>query len=59
MGQLVASHLAIYTSLAEIAAAALGGGEKSSNNPNGPITEDLSQATPEHFQARMSQLMSM
>lgn len=57
MGETTASHLSFYTSLVEVASLALGGG-KDKNSP-GPITEDLSGAPPEHFQARMSQLLSL
>ena len=54
MAETTASHLSFYTSLVEVAAAALGG----KDGGPGPITEDLSGASPEHFQARVAQLLS-
>lgn len=55
MGEATASHLSFYSSLVEVASMALGG----KKDAPGPITEDLSQAPPEHFQARMAQMLSL
>ena len=43
----------MYSALAEVVAGAFGG------KKDEKIHEDLSQATPEHFQHRMSQLLSI
>jgi hypothetical protein len=40
--------------LAEVVAGAFGG----KKGDKGPITEDLSSASPEHFQARVNQLLA-
>jgi hypothetical protein len=50
-----ASHLSHYTSLVEVAAAALGGGGKGADKVT---QEDLSEAPPEMFQARVASLLS-
>ena len=54
MGYTTASHLAHYSALVEVAAAALGG--KKPDKPK--ITEDLSKASPEHWGARVNELLS-
>lgn len=54
VGYTTASHMSIYSAFIEVASAALGG-EKKAN----PITEDLSNATPDQFIARVAQLASM
>lgn len=59
MGETTASHLSFYTSLVEVAAAALGGKNEDSSPTKGPVTEDLSGASPEHFQARLTELLSL
>lgn len=55
MGEVSASHLCMYSALAEVVAGAFGGKKDS----KGPITENLSEASPEQFQARVSQLLSL
>jgi hypothetical protein len=55
VGEATASHLSFYTALVEVTAAAIGGKKES----KGPITEDLSNATPAHFKARVGQLLSL
>lgn len=45
----------MYSALAEVVAGAFGG----KKDEKGPITEDLSQASPEHFQHRVTQLLSI
>lgn len=57
MGFTTASHLSFYSALVEVAAAALGGDKN--KNGSGPITEDLSEASPEHFAARVGQMLSI
>lgn len=55
MGYATASHLSFYSALVEVAAAALGGGK----DKKGPITEDLSKVSPEHFAARVGDMLSL
>jgi len=45
----------MFTALAEVVAGALGGGK---TDGKGPITEDLSNTTPEYFVQRVNQLLS-
>jgi len=55
VGETTASHLSFYSALVEVVAAAFGG--KDGNKA--PVTEDLSEATPEQFASRFMQLMSV
>jgi hypothetical protein len=54
VGETTASHLCTYSALAEVVAGAFGG----KKDGKGPITEDLSQATPEHFANRVNQMLA-
>lgn len=56
MGETTASHLSYYSSLVEVVSAAFGG--KKDKDNAGPITEDLSQSAPEHFAARVNDMLS-
>jgi hypothetical protein len=55
VGETTASHLCIYTALAEVVAGAFGG----KKGDKGPITEDLSQTSPEHFASRVTSMLSV
>lgn len=56
MGEVSAVQLCTYSALAEVVAGAFGG-KKGNSKPE--ITEDLSRASPEHFQARVASMLSM
>jgi hypothetical protein len=54
VGETTASHLSFYSALVEVVAAAFGG----KKDDKGPVTEDLSQSSPEHFAARVESMLS-
>ena len=56
VGEMTAISLSNYTSLVEVVSAALGGEKDGKGKPK--ITEDLSQASPEHFAARVTEMLS-
>ena len=56
VGEMTAISLANYTGLVEVANAFAGGDKDAKGKPK--ITEDLSKATPEHFAARVTDMLS-
>lgn len=57
MGEVQASHMTMFTVIAEVVATAFGG-KKSGNAAKGPITEDLTKLDPQAYVARATQLFS-
>jgi hypothetical protein len=54
IGETYASHMTQFTVIAEVVSGAFGGKKEDKKKP----TEDISQASPEIWQARMSQLFA-